>query len=154
MITEAEAREIEELVKRFPVRKAACIEALQVIQKRRGWVSEENLRDVARILDMTPEELSGVATFYSQVYQKPVGRHVILICDSISCWVMGYENVRDHLTSRLEIRPGGTTPDGRFTILPIPCLGACDHAPAMMIDDDLHGDLTPEKIDAILERYK
>jgi len=154
MITEEEKREIEALGRRFPVKRAACVEALLLVQKSRGWISDENLEAVARILDMTPAELSGVATFYSQIYQKPVGRHVILVCDSISCWIMGFEKIRDHLFTRLKIQIGQTTPDGRFTILPISCLGACDHAPAMLVDDDLHADLTPEKIDAVLERYK
>ena len=73
---------------------------------------------------------------------------MILVCDSVSCWVMGYEQVCEYLRDRLGIDLGETTADGRFTLLPVVCLGACDHAPAMMIDDELHGDLTPEKIDA------
>jgi len=95
-----------------------------------------------------------VATFYNLIYRQPVGRHVILLCDSVSCWIMGYDNLRDHLKSRLGIDLGGTTPDGRFTLLPSVCLGACDHAPVMMIDDDLHLDLTPERIDQILAGYE
>jgi NADH-quinone oxidoreductase subunit E len=102
---------------------------------------------------MTVDELEGVASFYNLIFRKPVGRHVILICDSISCWIMGYERMREHLTTRLGINLGETTADGRFTLLPIDCLGACDHAPALMIDDDLHGDLDPEKIDEILNKY-
>lgn len=153
MLTNEQRREIEEEATRYVRRRAAGPEALKVVQRRRGWVSDEDLRDAAAALDMTPEELDGVATFYNLIYRKPVGRHVILICDSVSCWVMGYDNLRQHLTERLGIALGETTADGRFTLLPVVCLGACDHAPAMMIDNEFYGDLTAAKIDAILDRF-
>ena len=98
--------------------------------------------------------MDGVATFYNLIFRKPVGRHVILICDSISCWILGYEGILDRLRSRLGIRVGETTPDSRFTLLPICCLGACDRAPAIMVDDDLYGDVTPDGLDEILEKYQ
>ncbi len=154
MITEDDRREIEAAAARVPVRRAAAVEALQVIQKRNGWVSDEDLRAAAGLVGMTVTELDGLASFYSMIFRKPVGRHVILFCDSICCWIQGYEKIVDGLCSRLGIRPGETDREGRFTLLPSPCLGACDHAPAMMVDGDLHGDLTPEGIEAILERYK
>ena len=94
---------------------------------------------------MTPDELDGVATFYNLIFRKPVGRHVIMLCDSVSCWIMGYERLRAQPDDAAGHRLGETTADGRFTLLPIVCLGACDHAPAMMIDDDLHGDLDAER---------
>jgi NADH-quinone oxidoreductase subunit E len=103
---------------------------------------------------MSPTDVDSVATFYNLIYRKPVGRHVISICDSVSCWIMGYEQLRKHLHERLGIGFGETTPDNRFTLLPTVCLGCCDHAPAMMIDSDLHSDLDPKKIDAQLENYK
>ena len=153
MLTEEERREIEAEVPRYPQKKATCIEAMKIVQRHRGWVSDEALQGIGELLGMTVDELEGVASFYNLIFRKPVGRHVILICDSISCWIMGYERMREHLTARLGINLGETTADGRFTLLPIDCLGACDHAPALMIDDDLHGDLDPEKIDEILNRY-
>jgi len=103
---------------------------------------------------MTPAELDAVATFYSLIFRKPVGKHVILVCDSVSCWVMGYDKTMDHLTSRLGIRLNETSADGQFTLLPVACLGACDRAPAMMIDEMLYTDLSPEKIDEVLEEYR
>ncbi len=154
MLTEDDRREIEAAATRFPVRRAAASEALQVIQKNHGWVSDEDLRAAAELLGMSVDELDGLASFYSMIFRKPVGRHIILFCDSICCWIEGYEKILDRLSSRLGIRPGETDADGRFTLLPSSCLGACDHAPAMMVDDDLHGGLTPEGIEAILERYK
>jgi NADH-quinone oxidoreductase subunit E len=87
------------------------------------------------------------------IFRQPVGRHVILLCDSVTCWIMGYDRLRQHLTSRLGIQLGETSPDGRFTLLPIVCLGTCDHAPALMIDNDLHRDLDPTKLDAIVAKY-
>ncbi len=153
MLTEEERREIEAEVPRYPQKKATCIEAMKIVQRHRGWVSDEALQGIGELLGMTVDELEGVASFYNLIFRKPVGRHVILICDSISCWIMGYERMREHLTTRLGINLGETTADGRFTLLPIDCLGACDHAPVLMIDDDLHGDLDPEKIDEILNRY-
>ncbi len=153
MLSVEEQREIEAELPRYEQKRAVCIEALKVVQRHRGWVSDEALRDVAEFLEMTPDELDGVATFYNLVYRKPTGRHVILLCDSVSCWIMGYERLRRALSERLGVSPGQTTPDGRFTLLPIVCLGTCDHAPAFMIDNDLHQDVAPEHLDAILEHY-
>jgi NADH-quinone oxidoreductase subunit E len=153
MLSEEEKKEIQTELRQYDHKRAACVEALKIVQHHHGWVSDDNLQELAKLLDMTPDELDAVATFYSLIFRKPVGRHVILICDSITCWIMGYEDLRAHLTSRLGIDLGQTTEDGRFTLLPIPCLGTCDHAPAMMIDEDLHYDLNREKIDQILARY-
>ncbi len=153
MLTDGEKHEITAEFPRYAQKRALSIDALKIVQRHRGWISEEALREVAAFLEMTPAELDDVATFYNLIFRRPVGRHVILLCDSVSCWVMGYETVRGHLAQRLGIQPGETTADGRFTLLPIACLGTCDHAPALMIDDDLHRDLTPEKLDAILANY-
>jgi len=152
MLTEEEKKEIEAEVKHCRHRQSACIEALKIVQRHRGWISDE-IEDIAALLEMTAEELDSVATFYNLVFRKPVGRHVILVCDTVSCWVMGYEHIREYLSDRLDIGLGETTADGRFTLLPVPCLGACDRAPVMMIDDELHTDLNPEKIDEILKGY-
>ena len=124
---------------------------MKIVQRHRGWVSDESLRDIGELLEMSSADLDGVATFYNLIFRKPVGRHVVMLCDSVSCWIMGYERMREHLTSRLGIQFGETTPDNRFTLLPIVCLGACDHAPAMIVNNNLHGDLDPEKIDKLLE---
>ncbi|HTH98906.1 MAG TPA: NADH-quinone oxidoreductase subunit NuoE [Stellaceae bacterium] len=146
--------EIEDLASHAEYRRAASVEALLAVQRRHGWVSDQHLAEVAAILGMSPAELDGVATFFNLIFRRPVGRHVILLCDSVSCWVMGCEVAREHLKRRLGIRPGETTADGRFTLLPIVCLGHCDHAPAMMVDEDLHGDLDPARLDAALGKYR
>ncbi len=154
MLTQDERREIEEEVARYPRRQAVCTEALRIVQRHRGWVSDEAVQEIADILEMTPDEIDSVATFYNLVYRKPVGRHVILVCNSVTCWVMGTEGVQAYLMERLGIRPGETSADGKFTLLPVVCLGACDRAPVMMIDTELYGELTPEKIDEILATYE
>jgi NADH-quinone oxidoreductase subunit E len=153
MLTEEEKREIETELHHYEQKQAACVEAMKIVQRHRGWVSDESIRDIARLLEMTPDELDSVATFYNLIFRRPVGKHVILICDSVSCWIMGYKDLRQHLTDRLGINLGETTTDGRFTLLPIVCLGTCDHAPALMIDNELYRDLDPQRIDAILEKY-
>jgi NADH-quinone oxidoreductase subunit E len=154
MLTPEEREEIEAEAAHYPRRDSVCLDALRVVQRRRGWVSDENLKDVAGLLGMSPDELDGIASFYNLIYRKPVGRHVILVCDSVSCWIMGCDQIRAHLSQRLGIQPGETTSDKRFTLLPIVCLGACDHAPVMMIDGDTHFDLDPQKVDHILESYE
>jgi NADH-quinone oxidoreductase subunit E len=151
MLTTEERQEIEGELTHYPTKQAVCIDAMKIVQRHRGWVSDESLRDIGELLEMSPADLDGVATFYNLIFRKPVGRHVVMLCDSVSCWIMGYERMREHLTSRLGIEFGETTPDNRFTLLPIVCLGACDHAPAMIVNNNLHGDLDRDKIDRLLE---
>jgi NADH-quinone oxidoreductase subunit E len=154
MLTAEEMNEIEAEAAHYPTREAVCIDALKIVQRHRGWVSDESVRDIAGHLGMSPAGVDSVATFYNLIFRKPVGRHVIFVCDSVSCWIMGCEHIQKHIEDRLGITLGQTTPDNRFTLLPIVCLGCCDHAPAMMVDGDLHRDLDPRKIDTELEKYK
>ncbi len=111
------------------------------------------LKDVSGLLGISPDELDGIATFYSLIFRRPVGRHVILICDSVSCWVMGYEKILSHLRKRLGIGPGETSADGKFTLLPVACIGVCEHAPALIIDTEVYKDLDEERLDEILGKY-
>ncbi|MFP5405122.1 MAG: NADH-quinone oxidoreductase subunit NuoE [Gammaproteobacteria bacterium] len=154
MLSESERHQIEAEAGHYPQRRALCIEALKIVQEHRGWVSDQAIADVAQYLELDPAELEGVATFYNMIFRRPVGRHVILLCDSVSCWIMGYERMRAHLKDRLGIEPGETSADGRFTLLPNVCLGACDHAPVMMIDKIHYQDLDASRLDAILDRYR
>jgi NADH-quinone oxidoreductase subunit E len=153
MLTAEEKKEIEAEFPCYEQKRAVCVEALKIVQRHRGWVSGEALIEVADFLEMTPAELDAVATFYNLIFRKPVGKHIIMVCDSVSCWIMGYERILQHLQDRLGIGLGETTADGVFTLLPIACLGACDQAPAMMIDAELYGNLDPAKIDKILANY-
>lgn len=154
MLTEQEIEEIEQEVSLVPVRRAACIEALKIVQQHRGYISDESLKDIAGFMEMSEADLDSVATFYNLIFRKPVGRNVILLCDSISCYVMGYQSIYNYLQEHLNIKFGETSPDGRFTLLPNCCLGTCDHAPALMINNELFRDLTTDKLKEILHDYK
>jgi NADH-quinone oxidoreductase subunit E len=154
VLSPEERQEIEREAAHYPTKQAVCIDAMKIVQRRRGWVSDEALAEIADLLGMSLDELDGIASFYNLVFRKPVGRHVITVCDSISCWIMGYDRLRQQLSEKLGIKMGETTADGRFTLLPIVCLGACDHAPVLMVGDEVHRDVDPQKIDGVLEKYK
>ena len=154
MLSDTERHEIEAEFAKYPDRRSVCIDALKIVQQHRGWVCDEALDDVAALLELSRAELEGVATFYNMIFRKPVGQHVILLCDSVSCWIMGYDKLRRHLCQRLDIALGETSADGRFTLLPNVCLGACDHAPVMMVDDAHYQDLDVAKVDSIIESYQ
>ncbi len=154
MLTDEEKKAVVGEVEDCENPESASVEALQALQRYRRWISDEAISDIAPLLGMSPEALDGIATFYSFIFRRPVGRHVIGLCDSVTCYIMGHENILDHVSRRLGIRRGETTPDDRFTLLPVSCVGLCDHAPAMLIDQDLYGDLDAAKIDEILEKYQ
>lgn len=154
MLTDHEKQEILEEAKAYPYPQAVCVDALKIVQHHRGWVSDDSIRDIAAFLELSEHEVDSVATFYSRIYRQPVGRHVILICDSMSCMILGYQKLYEQLSARLGIRFGGTTSDGRFTLLPISCLGDCDKGPSMMIDNELYSLVTVDMIDELIEKYK
>ncbi len=154
MLSETEIQAINHEVTLVPYKGAAVIEALKVVQQHRGWVSDEAVEDIAGYLETSPAAVDSVATFYNLIFRKPVGRHVILLCDSISCYVMGYAKLYKGLQQHLNIKFGETTSDKRFTLLPNACLGCCDHAPALMIDSTLYKDVRVENLGEILENYK
>ena len=148
-----ERREIEHEMSHYPDPRAASIEALKVVQKHRGWVPDAAIAPITAVLGISAADLEGVATFYSLIFRHPVGRHVIKVCDSISCHLTGYDELREELSRQLGVRYGETTRDGRFTLLPICCLGACDRGACLMIDDDLHGPVEPTEVAKLLEPY-
>ena len=150
MLSEIERQEIEEELKDLPDRRSGCIDAMKVVQRQRGWVSDEALADIGELLDMTPAELDSTATFYNLIFRKPVGEHVILMCDSISCWLTGEDAIAAALKRKLGVQFGETTSDGKFTLLPTVCLGNCDQAPVMMLDGRIIGNLTEDKLDQVL----
>ncbi|MGH8455495.1 MAG: NADH-quinone oxidoreductase subunit NuoE [Stenotrophobium sp.] len=154
VLSDAERHEIEHELTHYPDGRAASIEALKIVQKHRGWVPDGAIQPVAAAIGISAADLEGVATFYNLIFRQPVGRHVIKVCDSISCFLTGYDEVKAGLEQKLGIRYGQTTADGRYTLLPICCLGACDLGATLMIDDDLHGNVTPQGLDRILETYK
>ena len=151
MLSDEEIKEINAERAHYPDSQAIGIEAMKIVQRYRGWISDESLRDIAKHLGLSPDILDGAATFYNLIFRRPVGKHIILICDSVSCWIMGYEQILEQLKSELKIGLGETTADNLFTLLPSCCLGACEHAPVLIIDEELHRNVTPEKISTLLK---
>ena len=150
-LTEIEIGEIEREIQHLPDRQSAAIDALKIVQVHRGWISDNSLAAIAQLLGMSVDELDGNATFYNLIYRQPVGENVILFCDSVSCWLMDGEKVCKKLSEKLEIEFGQTSADNKYTLLPVTCLGDCDHAPAMMVGDELHHDLTVDNLDEHLK---
>jgi len=145
-LNEHEETAIAAQIRHYPQPQAATIEALKIVQQQQGWVSDGKVKAIAERLQMSPDEVDSVATFYNKIYRQPVGRTVISICDSVSCWIMGYQGLAEALTQELNIALGETTPDGALTLLPTPCLGACDHAPVAIVGDQLARQLTPASL--------
>lgn len=152
-LSDTERHEIEHEMSHYEDPRAASIEALKIVQKYRGWVPDGAAGAIGAVLGIPATDVEGVATFYNLIFRQPVGRHVIKICDSVSCYLTGYDEVVSAFKQQLGIALGQTTADGRFTLLPICCLGACDKGPVLMIDQDTHGDVTVEAVAGLLERY-
>ena len=127
---------------------------LKRAQTRLGWVPEEVITELAQSLNIPLSEVYGVATFYSFLSTRPLGRNVIRVCKSLPCYLKNSQMIIETVAGKIGIKPGEVTPDGKFSLELANCIGACDKAPAILINDDVHGDLTPEKISHILKEYK
>ena len=127
-----------------------AVDVMFALQQHYGHLSDQAVEEAAGLLGMSPLQVEELATFYPFVFREPVGKYVIHVCDSLICWMDGAVSVRDYLCAKLNIAPGETTPDGRFTLLPVCCIGYCDRSPAMLINRQAYGPLTPETIDEIL----
>ncbi len=141
-----EIQEINAEIKHYADSAAVGIEALKIVQKHRRWVSDAALSAVAELLDITPAQLEGVATFYNLIYRQPVGEIVIHICNSVTCWMLGSEQLSEQLCRHLQVELGEMSADGKYTVLPIVCLGACDHAPVVMLGNDVLLDTTADAV--------
>jgi NADH-quinone oxidoreductase subunit E len=153
-LSEAELAEIHHEMGHYEDPRAATIEALKIVQHHRGWVADGAIFAIAAVLGIPAPDVEGVATFYNLIYRRPVGRHVIKVCDSISCFLTGYDELKDAIMAQTGLAYGQTSADDRFTLLPICCLGNCDKGPTLMIDDDTYGPVQPSEVAAMLERYK
>ncbi|URJ31652.1 NADH-quinone oxidoreductase subunit NuoE [Blochmannia endosymbiont of Camponotus modoc] len=152
-LSQEEYNAIQEECTHYEDMRSVSIEALKIIQKNHGWVPDEAIILVAKILCISAADLEGVATFYNQIFRQPVGRHIIRYCDSAVCYLVGCEKIKNTLTYLLNITVGSTTSDNRFTLLPTCCLGICDKAPVIMIDKDIYPCIVPEKITKLLGQY-
>lgn len=131
--------------------REAAVDVMKALQAHYGWLTDEAVVEAAGLLGLSPLQVEELATFYEMIYRRPVGQRVIHVCDSISCWAMGGETLLGHLSGLLGIKPGETTPDGIFTLLPCCCLGNCGEAPTLMIGDTICGRVTSESAEILLE---
>ncbi|NMP16834.1 NADH-quinone oxidoreductase subunit NuoE [Thalassotalea sp. Y01] len=153
-LTDAEIADIEHEADILEERRAAGIEALKIVQQQRGWISDESLYAIADLLQMSAAELDGIATFYNLIYRQPVGKYVIHLCNSISCYLTDFEGVAKAIKDELGIDYGQTTDDGLFTLITNACLGGCDKAPVMMIADRHFEHLTSESVVTLLGQIR
>ena len=146
---------LEELFTRYPTKQACLLPVLWMVQEARGWISEPAIGEVAEVLGLTPAYVKGVVTFYTMYHTHPVGRHFIQVCTTSPCSICGAEDVMKALVRETGCGElGATSPDGRFTVIEVECLGACGFATPILIDDDFIESVTPDKVPGILQRYK
>lgn len=143
-------RRIEEMACRYPNREAALLPALHIIQQEAGCISVEEERFVAEILGVRPMRVREVVTFYTMFTRRPLGKYHIQVCSNLSCALLGGLTILEYLKRKLEIEPGATTSDGKFTLTTVECLGACEQAPCLMVNYDYYGNLDKNRIDEIL----
>lgn len=143
-----------ELVEELPPKRESVIPALQKIQKSRGYLPEDSLETIADYTDTPLANVTGIATFYSQFYLEPQGEHTIKVCQGTACHIKGADDILDELKRELDVTAGEVTSDGKFTLTNVRCLGACSLAPVIMVDDNVHGNLSPEKAIDVLEEYE
>ncbi len=154
MFSEVTIKELDEMRTKYPDARAALLPALYIAQREFGYLSPEAYEAVSTILNIPKATVRGVATFYTMYKHKPMGRHLIQLCTNVSCMLFGAERLVDLLRNKYRLEVGGTTPDGRFSLVIMECIGGCDQAPAMLVNNDYYGNLTQEKIEDILEGYK
>jgi NADH-quinone oxidoreductase subunit E len=154
MLAEQNLKKIEEIRKRYPTSRAALLPTLWIAQEQYGWISEETMKEVASILDLPFGHVLGAVSFYSMFHRKPVGKFHLQVCTNISCQLLGAERLADYLCKKCGVKLGETSPDGKYTVSEVECLGSCGTAPMMQVNDEYYENLTRERIDHILLRLK
>jgi NADH-quinone oxidoreductase subunit E len=154
MLTKKTREAILELQKKYPEKRSALIPALHIAQAEIGYLPSEVQNEVAGLFAIDPNEVNAVVTFYDMFFEKPVGKHLLHVCKNLSCMLRGSDDLVERLCQRLQIAPGETTSDGEFTLIPSECLGACDKAPMMLIDDKVVGPIFESDIEHLLEEAK
>ncbi len=151
MISEQAKQHMRDLAARYPVSRSAVLPALHIAQQEEGYITQEGLQAVAEILNLTVDDVESVATFYTMYYQQPMGKKVIKVCNSISCYLRNCDALIEHMEQRLGIQRGETTPDGNFTLLTVECLASCGTAPVLQVNDEFVENVTPEKADQLIK---
>ena len=152
--TDERRARLEEVASHYPPerRKSVVIFALFLVQEQVGYLSASGMAHVAAVIGCTAAEVEDVATYYAMFYKQPVGQYVVQVCRTLSCALLGAERVTEEIATRLHVRPGETDASGTFTLLEVECLGACDRAPVVMVNDGWHERLDPKDVPALLER--
>jgi NADH-quinone oxidoreductase subunit E len=153
-VTAETDRKIDALLTKYPRQSSALLPALYAVQEEQGWVSEPAMDYVAAKIGVSAAFVAGVVSFYTMFHRQPVGKHHIQVCRTLSCLLRGSRQVMAHLEERLGIEVGGVTPDGRFSLAYVECLGACDTAPCAQINDEDVPSLDAGKVDALLGKLK
>ncbi len=148
---EAMAR-IQKILTRYPTKQAALLPVLWVAQETWGWISREAAEEVARVLDLPPSHVDGVLTFYTMYNLRPVGRHLVQVCTSISCYLAGAEGLIEQCRARLGIGLEETSKDGKFSLVEVECIAGCDKAPSIMVNDTYHEPMDEKTMGELLER--
>ena len=151
MLSEQTRTAIAQALDAYPRRRTAVLDALRLAQDEKGYLGQETLYEVAEIMDLDPNALFTLVTFYDLLHDKPVGRYDTMVCKNISCFLRGSDELIEHVSRKLGIRLGETTPDGAFTLRTMECLASCDTAPVMLINETYYENLTIEKVDRILD---
>ena len=154
MLNESNKQKLEELKKRYPSLQALVLPVLWMVQEQEGYISEESMKYVATILNVPYGHILGVVTFYTMYHSKPTGKHHIEVCTNVSCLLRGCDKIVDQLEKKLGIRMGETSKDKKWTISEVECMGSCGTAPMFAVGEEYYENLTPEKVDGILERLK
>ena len=150
MLSEQARQQITSLRAMYPERQSALLPAIYVAQGELGYVPDEAMDEVAQLLDLPAVEVGSVVSFYTMFHRQPVGKNIISLCTNLSCHLLGSDTLADYLSKKLGIANGETTPDGKFTLEFVECLGACDHSPALLVNGVLNGPMTTEKVDQLL----
>jgi len=153
MLTSTVEKRLEAIIGKYPDPRAAVLPCLHAMQEKNGFITDEAIKAIAQLLDISYAEVYGTATFYALLRRRPAGRHVISICHNLPCSLLGAEPLIEHLKQKLGVEEGQVTMDGKFSFQRIECIGRCDGAPAMLVDNDYHGELTRDRIDEILDKY-
>ena len=147
-------KRFEWILTRYPTKEAALLPTLHLVQQEWGWISPEAVHTVSELLDLSPATIFGVVSFYDMYNQKPVGKYYLKVCTNLSCMVNRAYDLHDHLCERLGVTPGETTKDGRFTVGEVECLGSCDTAPVMQVNNEYHEKLSIAKVDELIAKLK
>jgi NADH-quinone oxidoreductase E subunit len=139
---------------KYPKKRSALIPSLQVAQQEAGYISPDIMLEIAQMFELSPNEVHEVVSFYTMFYKKPMGKYVLQVCTNISCMLCNAEEIMTHLTGKLGIKPGETSPDQKYTLLEVECLGSCGTSPVVQINDTYYEDLTIEKLDRILDNLE